>query len=158
MIPRTVQMATEVAAIFTPTQLEDYGNIILNGYLESVPNTTNKKAWQYQETTTAPVDLPSLTQVTPALRGWTTNYMQYYTQLPVNGYGQVPGNPTMFEYTVHSYSATVDPRWAQTPRRSFQNQVSSVTLPQYINNPEVIQYSFIHPISDNLVAPPIDVL
>jgi hypothetical protein len=35
-------MAAEVAATFTPTQLGDYGNIILNGYLESVPNTTNK--------------------------------------------------------------------------------------------------------------------
>ena len=115
MIPRTVQMAAEVAATFTPTQLDDYGNIILNGYLESVPNTINKKAWQYRETVTAPVNLPSLTQITPALRGWTTNYQEYYTQLPVNGYGQVPGNPTMFEYSVHNYSATGQPLWAQAP-------------------------------------------
>jgi hypothetical protein len=84
--------------------------------------------------------------------------MQYYTQLPVNAYGQVPGNPTMFEYTVHSYSATGLPRWSQAPRRFFQNQVSAVTPPQNINNPQAIQYSFIYPVADNPVAPPIDVL
>jgi len=104
MIPRTVQMAAEVAAQFTTPQLEDYGNIILNGYVEVVPNTTNKKAWQYKETSTAPVNLPSLTQVTPALKGWTTNYQEYYTQLQPNGYGVNPGDPTMFEYTVHSFT------------------------------------------------------
>lgn len=249
MVPRTVQMAAEVAATFTPTQLEDYGNIILNGYAEVVANTTNKKAWQYKETATAPVNLPSLTEYTPALKGWTTNYMQYYTQLPVNGYNQLPGNPTMFDYSVHNYTqaigtiatlaglqpgqgytpgtytniatfggsgtgATLDitvgvngtvtaatlnspgvgytagdglgiapataagpgyqfvifvasitvvnpasePLWAQTPRRFFQNQVSSVTPPQYVNNPLAIQYSFIYPVADNPVAPPVDVL
>lgn len=109
MIPRTVQMAAEVAAQFTSTQLENYGNIILNGYLETVPNTTNKKAWQYKETTTAPVNLPSLSQVTPALRGWTTNYQEYYTQLQPNGYGVNPGDPTMFEYTVHSFTQDSGP-------------------------------------------------
>lgn len=104
MIPRTVLMAQEVAAQFTASQLEDYGNIILNGYLEVVPNTINKKRWQYKETTAAPVNLPSLTQVQPALKGWTTNYQEYYTQLQPNGYGVNPGDPTMFEYTVHSYT------------------------------------------------------
>jgi hypothetical protein len=97
-------MAAEVAATFTPTQLEDYGNIILNGYLESVPNTTNKKAWQYQETATAPINLPSLSQVTPVLKGWTTNYQEYYTQLQPNGYNVNPGDPTMFAYSAHSYT------------------------------------------------------
>ena len=248
MVPRTVQMAAEVAATFTPTQLEDYGNIILNGYLESVPNTLNKKAWQYQETATAPVNLPSLSQVTPALKGWTTNYMQYYTQLPVNGYEQLPGNPTMFDYVVHSYTAqrgavttlgvlqngqgytpgsytnvatvsgsgigatlnitvagdgtvaaatlnasgngyavgdglgvaaadigpgygfavavaavtNVSPagqyQWAQTPRRFFQNQVGITGPNPSINYPNAIQYSFIYPVVDNPIAPPIDVL
>ena len=158
MIPRTVQMAAEVAATFTPTQLDDYGNIILNGYLESVPNTINKKAWQYRETVTAPVNLPSLTQITPALRGWTTNYQEYYTQLPVNGYGQVPGNPTMFEYSVHNYSATGQPLWAQAPRRFFQNQVGVTGPNPSINYPDAIQYSFIYPVADNPVAPPVDVL
>ena len=104
MIPRTVLMAQEVAAQFTTSQLEDYGNIILNGYLDVVPNTINKKAWQYKETTTLPVNLPSLTQVQPVLKGWTTNYQEYYTQLQPNGYGVNPGDPTMFEYTVHSYT------------------------------------------------------
>jgi len=104
MIPRVVQMAAEVAATFTPPQLEDYGNIILNGYLESVPNTTNRKAWQYKETITPPVDLPSLTQITPALKGWTNNYQEYYTQLQPNDYDVNPGDPTMFEYDVHSYT------------------------------------------------------
>lgn len=92
-------MAAEVASQFSAAQVDEYGNIIKNGYLSVVPNTTNKKAWQYAETTTAPVDLPSLTETRPAYRGWTTNYMQYYTELQPNGYGQNPGNPTMFGYT-----------------------------------------------------------
>jgi hypothetical protein len=248
MIPRVVQMAAEVAAQFTTTELDDYGNIILNGYATTGPNTTGKLAWQYKETTTAPAPLPSVTSYQPALKGWTTNYQEYYTQLQPNGYGVNPGDPTMFEYRVHSFSpllapitslagflnggsgytpgtyaavatttsgvgtgATVDvvvdvngevvsisldaagsdyafgdaiypslpgtgastqvagidleaitagsdPQWAQAPRRTYQNQVSSITLPQYLNNPEVIQYSFIHPVADSLVAPPVDVL
>lgn len=158
MVPRTVQMAAEVAATFTLTQLKDYGNIILNGYAEVVPNTINKKAWQYKETATAPIDLPSLTEYTPALRGWTTNYMQYYTQLPVNGYGQVPGNPTMFEYTIHSYSSTGNPRWAQAPRRFFQNQVGTTGPNPAINYPDAIAYSFIYPVADNPVSPPVGTL
>lgn len=109
MIPRTVLMAKEVSAQLTSTQLEDYGNIILNGYLSIVPNTSNKKAWQYKETTTSPVNLPSLTEVYPVLKGWSTNYGEYYTQLPVNSYNQVPGNPTMFEYGVHSWSNLTGP-------------------------------------------------
>ena len=103
MHPRTVKMAAEVASQFSGIQLDEYGNVILNGYLSVVPNTTNKKAWQYQETSTAPVDLPSLSEVRPVYKGWTTNYMEYYTQLQPNGYGVNPGEPTMFEYDVHSY-------------------------------------------------------
>lgn len=109
MIPRTIQMAKEVAAQFTGAQLEDYGNIILNGYAELVPNTINKKAWQYKETTSAPVNLPALPEYRPALKGWTTNYYEYYTQLPVNAYGVNPGDPTMFEYDVHSWTAASGP-------------------------------------------------
>lgn len=104
MIPRTVLMAQEVAAQSTATELETNGNVILNGYLSVVSNTINKKAWQYQETLTAPVDLPSLSKVRPALKGWSTNYMQYYTQKQPNAYGVAPGDPTMFDYTVHSFS------------------------------------------------------
>ena len=105
MIPRTVQMAKEVAAVFsTPTE-QALGNIIYNGYLTVGPNTTNKKAWQYKETLTAPVNLPTLTQRTPLMKGWTTNYQEYYTQLgPVPGYGTTSGDPTMFEYVVHSFT------------------------------------------------------
>ena len=109
MIPRTIRMAAEVASTLTVPQLEDYGNIILNGYLESVPNTINKKAWQYKETATAPVNLPSLTQVTPALKGWTNNYQEYYTQLQPNDYDVDPGDPTMFEYDVNSYTEATGP-------------------------------------------------
>jgi hypothetical protein len=239
-------MAQEVAAQFTASQLEDYGNIILNGYLEVVPNTINKKRWQYKETAGAPTNLPSLTQVQPALKGWTTNYQEYYTQLQPNGYGVNPGDPTMFEYDVHSFTpatgtittvgglqggsgyftgthtgvpavggrgtgATLDitvgvggvvltavinnpgtgyaegdgltvtsigpgagfavfvtaitvvspanqPQWAQPPHRYNQQQVSAITPPQNINNPAVIQYSFMHPVGDNPVPPPIDTL
>jgi hypothetical protein len=109
MIPRTVKMSAEVASTFTVSDLENYGNIILNGYLESVPNTINKKAWQYKETVTAPVNLPSLTQITPALKGWTNNYQEYYTQLQPNDYDVDPGDPTMFEYNVHSYTQSTGP-------------------------------------------------
>jgi hypothetical protein len=104
MNPRTIQAADIVAAIFTSTQLEDYGNVILNGYQSTVPNTVNKKAWQYGRTLTPPVNLPSLVQVRPALKGWTTNYGEYYTELPVNAYGVNPGDPTGFYYTVHSFT------------------------------------------------------
>ena len=107
MIPRTVQMAAEVASTFTPTELDSLGNIIYNGYAITGANTTNEKAWQYKETNTAPVDLPSLTSYTPAMKGWSTNYMEYYTQLQPNGYGVNPGDPTMFNYTVHSFTPQI---------------------------------------------------
>ena len=107
MIPRTVQMAAEVAATFTPTELDSLGNIIYNGYAITGANTTNEKAWQYKETNTAPVNLPSLTSYTPAMKGWSTNYMEYYTQLQPNGYGVNPGDPTMFNYTVHSFTPQI---------------------------------------------------
>ena len=69
MIPRTVQMAKEVASVLSPTQLAQYGNII-----------------------------------GPFYKSWQNNYMQYYTQLPPNGYGVNPGDPTMFDYVVHSFT------------------------------------------------------
>jgi hypothetical protein len=245
MIPRTVKMAAEVAATFTPTELGQYGNIILNGYSATVPNTAGKLAWQYKETTTAPIPLPSVTEVYPVLKGWSTNYMEYYTQLPPNAYDVNPGDPTMFEYTVHSFTPatgaistlgdlqggqgytpgvylsvplesprgsgatgniTVDatgsvvsvsianggdgyavgdgftattligtgyqfaifatsiietspasePQWAQCPRRVFQNQVASFVPPNI--NQQAIQYSFMYPVADNPVPPPIDSL
>ena len=102
-------MAQEVAAQLTATQLETYGNIILNGYSTTGPNTTGKLAWQYAETATAPAPLPVVTSYRPALKGWTTNYYDYYTQLPPNSYNQVPGNPTNFEYVVHSFSQPTGP-------------------------------------------------
>ena len=160
MIPRVVQMAAEVASTFTVPQLENYGNIILNGYLESVPNTINKKAWQYKETVTAPVNLPSLTQITPALKGWTNNYQEYYTQLQPNDYDVDPGDPTMFEYDVHSYTITGlagEPKWAQAPRRLINATVSPFVPPN--TNQQAIQYSAIlYPVSDNPLAPPVDTL
>lgn len=156
MVPRTVQMAASVASQFTSTELYNYGNIILNGYATTGPNTIGKKAWQYKETNTAPVDLPSLTSVTPALKGWTTNYQEYYTQLQPNGYGVNPGDPTMFEYTVHSFTVANSPKWAQPPRRFFQNQVAAFVPPNA--NQQAIPYSFIYPVADRAVAPPVDTL
>jgi len=35
-------MAAEVAATFTPTELDSLGNIIYNGYAVTGPNTTNQ--------------------------------------------------------------------------------------------------------------------
>ena len=105
MIPRTVQMAKEVAATFTAPQLLSLGNIIYNGLVEAAPNTLNKKAWKYKETAGAAATLPSVPQITPALKGWSTNYMEYYTQLgPVPVYETTSGDPTMFNYVVHSFT------------------------------------------------------
>jgi hypothetical protein len=150
-------MAAEVAATFTPTQLEDCGNITLNGYATTGPNTINKKAFQYKETLTPPVDLPSLTSVRPALKGWTNNYQEYYTQLPPNSYGVNSGDPTMFNYTVHSYDSAGDSKWAQTPRRLINAEVYPFVPPS--TNQQAIQYSAIlYPVSDNPLPPPVDTL
>jgi hypothetical protein len=249
MIPRTVQMAKEVAATLTAPQLKALGNVIYNGYATTGANTANKKAWQYKETVGAPVNLPSVTDYTPVMLGWTTNYMQYYTQLgPVPGYDTTSGDPTMFDYVVHSFTtqqgvvtglgrlqagqgytpgsytnvatiggsgigatlnitvavdgtvaaatlnaagsgyaagdglgtaaadigpgygfavavatvSNVSPsgqyKWAQVPHRYFQNQVGTTGPSPLINYPDAIQYSFIYPIADSIVPPPIDAL
>ncbi len=173
MIPRTVQMAAEVAAQFTTPQLNSYGNIILNGYasqslgvttagaIGAIASTTISAAgtnytngvytvylggeigsFGYATVTvtggavsaatltaggrnfavgqviqlggiprTSPGTPATLTvasvnqySVQPALKGWTTNYQEYYTQLQPNSYNVNPGDPTMFEYDVHSFT------------------------------------------------------
>ena len=55
MIPRTVQIAKEVAATFSAPQLKALGNVIYNGYATTGANTANKKGWQYKETAAAQV-------------------------------------------------------------------------------------------------------
>ena len=120
MIPRTALMAQEVAAQFTPTQLDDYGNIIINGYATTGPNITGKLAWGWADSPMGPpVPLPTVTSVNPVLEGWTTNYMEYYTQLPPNAYNELPGNPTMYNYTVHSDVG---------PTPAANNTITSVTI------------------------------
>lgn len=109
MIPRTVRMAAEVAAQLTPTQLDDYGNVILNGYATTGANLSGKLAWQYAETLSAPIPLPTVTSVRPALKGWTTNYQEYFTRLQPNAYGTNPGTPTNFFYNVHSFTKATGP-------------------------------------------------
>lgn len=105
MIPRTAKMAKEVAARLTTPQELDFGNVILNGYATTGANTTGKMSWAWPDSPLLPaVPLPSVTSVRPALKGWTTNYQEYFTQLQPNGYGVDPGDPTMFEYTVHSFT------------------------------------------------------
>ena len=247
MVPRTVLMAKEVSAQFSTATEKALGNIIYNGYVTVVPNTINKKKWQYKETLTAPANLPSLTERTPLLKGWTTNYQEYFTQLgPVPGYGVTSGDPTMFEFLVHSFTpatgtisglgvlqsgsgytpgiytnvatvgghgagATLDitvdvsgkvitvtlntpgagyavgdglsaapatigagtqfavnvdtiavtnpagrSQWSQVPRRFNQQQVLPFVPPT--PNPAAISYSFIYPVADSPVPPPVDVL
>jgi hypothetical protein len=238
MIPRTVLMAQAVENLFTSTELAEYGNIIYNGSSTAEPNSAGVLAWQYKETSAAPVPLPSVPLNIPALKGWTNNYMQYYTYIS-------PGAPTMFDYVVHSYgpvtgsvlalgsynpgsgytpgtyagvtltsasgsgatativvgasgevtsvtlgaagtgytvnqplSATaasiggtgsgfyvfvgsITPlsgspaNWAQCPRRFFQNQVLAGSSNSSINNPAAIQYSFMYPVADSPIPPPI---
>jgi len=235
-------MAAEVASsLLSSGDVDLYGNIIQNGYLSVVPNTTNKKAWQYAETTTAPVDLPSLTETRPAYRGWTTNYQEYFTHPQPPTYTRMkPGMPTMFRYGIQNrfpllapmkqlvlreevggpnvytpgtytglalqggfgVNGTVDitvnadgyinywavnnpgslyafksqiyvsagdlggtadayfwvteidvaqgtagmTRYLKPPVRYNQQAVDNISTPQYINNPAVIQYSFLHPV------------
>ncbi len=92
MIPRTVQMAKEVASQLSSVEVENFGNIILNGY----PTTaTGKTGWPYV--------------INPVLKGWTTNYSEYYTNQQPNGYGVNPGDPTSFSYSVHSWTQQTGP-------------------------------------------------
>jgi hypothetical protein len=207
-------MAKEVASVLSPTQLAQYGNIL-----------------------------------GPFYKSWQNNYMQYYTQLQPNGYGVNPGDPTMFDYAVHSFTpqkgvvtslgpiregygyntgtylgvatvggsgtgATLDiavdadgnvttatisapgsgyavgdglgidspgaagvgtgfsvavvtvsnvspggqSKWSQAPRRFFQNQVGATGPNPSINYPNAIQYSFMYPVADNPLPPPIGAL
>ena len=106
MIPRTVKMAQAVAAQFTSTELETYGNIIYNGTDDAVANTPGTLGWAWADSPLLPaVPLPTLSQRTPALRGWTTNYMEYFTRPGSGTFAyQQPGDPTMFEYSVHSFT------------------------------------------------------
>jgi hypothetical protein len=94
----------------------------------------------------------------PFYKSWQNNYMQYYTQLQPNGYGVNPGDPTMFDYVVHSFTVSPagQPKWSQAPRRYFQNQVADFVPPNA--NQQAIAYSFIYPVADNPVPPPIDAL
>lgn len=155
MNPRVVTMAKAVRTAFSTNQLETYGNVILNGYLSVVPNTVGKKAWQYKETTTPPINLPSLTSVSPILRGWTTNYEEYYTRV-TNTYGVHPGDSTGFLYSVHSFDSLSNTRWAQPPHRYNQQQTATFNPPSA--NQKAIQYSFLYPVVDNSASPPIDTL
>ncbi len=139
MVPNTVIAAQIVRDTFTSAQLESYGNVVLNGYVSYVPNTIGKKAWQYKETLTPPVDLPNLTLIRPAMKGWTTNYSEYYTEIPPNAYGVNPGDPTCFTFSVHSYDATGNPRWAQPPSFSASS----------------IGPGYLYPVADRLAPPPI---
>jgi hypothetical protein len=207
-------MAKEVASVLSPTQLAEYGNVLA-----------------------------------PFYKSWQNNYMQYYTQLQPNGYGVNPGDPTMFDYSVHSFTpqkgvvtalgpvrggygyntgtylsvaavggsgtgATLDiavdvngnvttatinapgsgyavgdglgiaspgaagvgtgfsvavatvsnvspdgqSKWSQAPRRYFQNQVGDTGPNPAVNYPNAIQYSFMYPVADNPLPPPIDTL
>ena len=154
MVPRTVLMAQEVANILSTAELEDYGNIILNGYSTTVPNTAGTLAWQYQETTTAPVPLPSVQDIRPALKGWTTNYMSYFTR-PQAGYSLYPGQENPFLFDVWNFVAGI-PQYSQCPRRFYQNQVSATTPPQNVNNPQAIAYSYMYPVQTIPTPPPID--
>jgi hypothetical protein len=49
-------------------------------------------------------------------------------------------------------------KWNQVPHRYFQNQVGTTGPSPLINYPDAIQYSFIYPIADSIVPPPIDAL
>ena len=87
--------AVTVAVITAGGQEFAVGDVISLG---SIPRTTAGTA---ATLTVATVDQYT---VTPALKGWTNNYQEYYTRLQPNAYGVNPGDPTMFEYNVHSFT------------------------------------------------------
>jgi hypothetical protein len=129
-------MAKEVAATFTAPQLDSLGNVIYNGYAVTGANTINKKAWQYKETNTAPINLPSLTRYTPAMKGWTTNYMEYYTQLAsYPPYNTTSGDPTMFAYWVNSFSDNQSP--GIVTALTITNPGTNYTLGSYLGEPMI---------------------
>jgi len=168
MVPRTVKMAAAVESLFTATELDNYGNIILNGYVTTLSAVTTTGAvgglnaltitttgtgytngtytcyvggaggyFGYATivvaggiVTTATVSSAGQNYVKgetvsvsgigpgsglvltvasvnqnnrrPALKGWTTNYMEYYTRAQA-GYSFEPGDPTMFSTSLHSF-------------------------------------------------------
>ena len=115
MIPRAVQMTKEVAAIGVPAS---QGNILFNGSIDTVANTAGKLAWQWPETTTAPVPLPDVDLWTPALRSWQNTSKQYYTAGGVS----LTGYSTAFYYWSPSFQTNGSPRWASRPRRKYTSQ------------------------------------
>jgi hypothetical protein len=58
--------------------------------------------------------------------------------------------------SVTNVSPAGQPKWNQAPRRYFQNQVAPFVPPN--SNQQAIQYSFIYPVADSIVPPPIDAL
>jgi hypothetical protein len=60
--------------------------------------------------------------------------------------------------TVSNVSPAGQSKWSQAPRRFFQNTVGVTGPNPSINYPNAIQYSFMYPVADNSVAPPIDAL
>jgi hypothetical protein len=82
----------------------------------------------------------------------------YNEALTPDNVGQGGTEPIIFHVTEIDAVNGGASKWAQAPRRFNQQSVSDVTLPQYENNPAVIQYSFLYPIADRVEAPPIGTL
>ena len=85
-----------------------------------------------------------------------TNYTVGAVLTPT-GIGPGTGS-TVAVTSVNVANPAGQPQWSQPPHRYNQQQVAVITPPQNINNPAVIQYSFLYPVADNPVPPPIDVL
>ena len=132
MIPRAVRMTKEVTRIGVPTS---QGNILFNGSIATVANTTGQLAWQWPQTTTAPVPLPNVDLWTPALRSWQDNSKQYFT----SGGASLVGYSTAFYYWSPSFQTNGNPRWASRPNRKFTSQRVTYT-------------STITPVASGLVA------
>jgi hypothetical protein len=67
----------------------------------------------------------------------------------------IPGGSGFSATVTNTNPTTFNPRWAQVPHRFNQFAVSNTTPPQYVNNPSVIQYSFMYPVADSITPPPI---
>jgi hypothetical protein len=155
MIPRAVRMTKEVTRIGVPTS---QGNILFNGTITTVANTTGQLAWQWPQTTTAPIPLPNVDLWAPALRSWQDNSKQYFT----SGGASLVGYSTAFYYWSPSFQTNGSPRWASRPNRKYTSQrvtylangPDGTWTSSYVA-PVAPSSAAMYPVADSNTAPPI---
>jgi hypothetical protein len=97
----------------------------------------------------------TVTSVTVNAAG--TGYQQWQT-VDVDDSTELGGTGSGFYAYISAITVLAGgaPKWARPPRRFNQLQVLPGSSNSSINNPAAIQYSFMYPVADSPVAPPID--